>query len=62
MMNDSNYWVGTYVSPSSPDKSTIHQASKFLGFRQIKVANSLAILDNFCLYLQMKYKEYGEKA
>ena len=28
MMNDSNYWVGTYVSPSSPDRSTIHQASK----------------------------------
>lgn len=27
-MNDSNYWVGTYVSPSSPDRSTIHQASK----------------------------------
>ena len=27
-MNDSKYWVGTYVSPSSPDKSTIHQASK----------------------------------
>lgn len=28
MMNDSNYWVGTYVSPSSPDRSTLHQASK----------------------------------
>ena len=28
IMTESNYWVGTYVSPSSPDKSTIHQASK----------------------------------
>lgn len=27
-MAESNYWVGTYVSPSSPDRSTIHQASK----------------------------------
>ncbi len=27
-MTESNYWVGTYVSPSSPERSTIHQASK----------------------------------